>query len=135
VIPRHFSRNAISFGFVPTLVGRLHHCHRFADAVPGIIELAEFCMSPAKYDKYVGIHTVVPVARHSRSSNAIVGTASEALPVAANRLSRRLARIRLATCRCSADNAAHRPSHAPGDATLELKQAGPRRSYTSQWKA
>src|ERR1700722_13432038 len=38
-----------------------------------------------KYDKNVGIHTEVPVARHELSPEVIARTASEALPVVVNR--------------------------------------------------
>ena len=42
-----------------SLLFRLPHC--FADAAPSVIELAELRIGLAKYDKYNGIHMLLPL--------------------------------------------------------------------------
>jgi hypothetical protein len=41
-LERDFARNSINLGVTPPFLGSFRHGHRFANAAPGVIELAEF---------------------------------------------------------------------------------------------
>ena len=81
---RDFAGDAIDLGLAPPFLGCFHRRHRFANAAPSVIELAEvphrLC---AKCDKYNGIQIVAPVDRNAVMPEVIIRTASEALPVRA----------------------------------------------------
>ena len=45
---RDFARHAMNFSFAPPFVGCFNRRHRFTNAAPSVIELAEFPMSPSQ---------------------------------------------------------------------------------------
>ena len=74
----------MDLGLAPPFLGRFDRRHRFANAAPSVIELAEFGIGPRQIDQYDGTNSVAPVDRNAVIPEVIIWTASEALPVRAN---------------------------------------------------
>ena len=77
-----FASDAVDLGFAPPLLSFFDRCHRFVDAAPSIIKLAEFRMGaePTTLEVRRLIMNIDPVCREAASPSVSIWTASEGLP-------------------------------------------------------